>query len=314
MSEFSQQMESWLQAQQLFWQQLQSSMTPESAATAGSPLAMAELISRLNSQAGEFQRYGESLLQQLAQNTALNQALDQFVSYIQQQQTDLILRRWQLPEQMIALFRSHSFRDDLLGNDPFTTQLKSLLETQLPSVSTGQRARMLEGAELLGQYQQALRNYLQQYNQISLEARDRLRDTIENSHPPINSLAELHEHWTNCYETAYSDAAFSEPYRKAYGEISNALMKLQRFGQQWRDDQYEQAGLVSLPLFDQLLKQQARLRKALRKQQRENAELRQQLAALQQAPWQQAIEQMQTQIDQLQQQLNQLQAKGQEER
>jgi len=313
-SEFSQQMESWLQAQQLFWQQLQSSMTPESAATAGSPLAMAELISRMNSQAGEFQRYGESLLQQLAQNTALNQALDQFVSYIQQQQTDLILRRWQLPEQMIALFRSHSFRDDLLGNDPFTNQLKSLLETQLPGVSTGQRARMLEGAELLGQYQQALRNYLQQYNQISLEARDRLRDTIENSHPPISSLAELHEHWTNCYETAYSDAAFSEPYRKAYGEISNALMKLQRFGQQWRDDQYEQAGLVSLPLFDQLLKQQALLRKALRKQQRENAELRQQLATLQQAPWQQAIEQMQTQIDQLQQQLNQQQDKGQEER
>lgn len=306
MSEYSEQMAAWQQAQQQFWQQMLSGQTPDFSANAGTPLAMVELIDRLASQASEFQRYGESLLQQASSNNSLNQNLDQFVSYIQQQQTDLILRRWQLPEQIIALFKSHSFRDELIGNDVFTRSLKSLLESQLPGITAAQRATLLEGTELLSNYQKTLRDYLQQYNQIGLQARDRLRDTIENSHPPISSLAELHEHWTHCYETAYSDTAFSPGYQQAYGDISNALMKLQRFVQQWRDEQYEKAGLVSLSLFDQLLKQQAQFRKALRKQQKENAQLRQQVMELQSAPWQQALNQMQQQIDGLQNQLDQL--------
>ena len=322
MSEIHEQMERWLKAQQEHWQQLlaqgaETTARPDDWSSLLNkqgiddlPESMVEMLQRLSSQADQFTRYGESLLQQAAQNQPLNQALDQFVSYIQQQQTDLMLRRWQLPEHMLALFKSHSFRDDLFGNDPFTAAIKPLLETGLPGLTHHQRAQFLEGNQLFTDYQQALRDYMQQYNQIMLDARDRLRDTIENSHPLISSLAELHESWTNCYESAYSDTAFTDNYQRAYGRVSNALMRLQQFWQQWRDEQYEAAGLISQQLFDRVLERQQQMRKQLRAQQRENQRLQQQITELQAVPWQAALEQMRSEIDNLRAQLDDKPNKG----
>lgn len=303
MSEFYQQMVCWVQAQQQHWQQLASSAPLDTVTSEPPPVAMAELISRLGSQAEQFRCFGESLLQQAASQQPLNTSLDAFVSYIKQQQNDLLLRRWQLPEPMISLLKGLDLPQSLLAHNPVTDQFKALLSTALPGISHSQRARMLEGAELFSQYQQALADYLAQTDQISLLARDQLRDTLETAQPPISSLTTLHSHWTEHYETAYRDAVFTDGYQQAYGRICNALMKLQVFIQQWRDEQYEQAGLISLPLFDQVLKQQQQLRKQLRQQQRENRHLQQQITELQAAPWQQALQQMQTQLDQMTHQL-----------
>lgn len=307
MSEFYQQMESWLHTQQQYWQQLASSAplgTPTSATT---PVAMAELISRLGSQGEQFRRFGEALLQQASLNQPLDTQLDAFVSYIQQQQTDLLLRRWQLPEPIISMLRGQNLLDSQLT--PLGDSLKTVLATALPGVTASQRARMLAGAELYTQYQQALREYLIQANQISLQARDQLAATLKTAEPPIGSLTELHQHWSRHYDSAYREAVFTDSYQQAYGNISNALMRLQSFIQQWRDEQYEQAGLVSLPLFDQVLKQQQLLRKQLRKQQQENLRLQQQLAQLQAAPWQPVMAQMQAQLDQMTRQLAALSSK-----
>jgi len=300
-SEFYQQMESWLHTQQQYWQQLASSAPLDTLTSATTPVAMAELISRLGSQGEQFRRFGENLLQQASLNQPLDTQLDAFVSYIQQQQTDLLLRRWQLPEPIISMLRGQNLLDSQLT--PFGDSLKAVLATALPGVTASQRARMLAGAELYTQYQQALREYLIQANQINLQARDQLAETLNTAEPPINSLTELHQHWSRHYDSAYREAVFTDSYQQAYGNISNALMQLQSFIQQWRDEQYEQAGLVSLPLFDQVLKQQQQLRKQLRKQQQENLRLQQQLAQLQAAPWQPMMEQMQAQIDQIAHQL-----------
>lgn len=301
MSEFYQQMESWLHTQQQYWQQLASSASLDTLTPAATPIAMAELISRLGSQGEQFRRFGENLLQQASLNQPLDTQLDAFVSYIQQQQTDLLLRRWQLPEPIISMLRGQNLLDSQLT--PMGDSLKAVLATALPGVTPSQRARMLAGAELYTQYQQALREYLIQSNQISLQARDRLAETLKSAEPPISSLTELHQHWSRHYDSAYREAVFSDSYQQAYGNISNALMQLQSFIQQWRDEQYEQAGLVSLPLFDQVLKQQQQLRKQLRQQQRENLRLQQQVTELQAAPWQQALQQMQSQLDQMTHQL-----------
>ncbi|MCV6589745.1 MAG: hypothetical protein OIF57_12020 [Marinobacterium sp.] len=285
MADFSQQMDAWFQAQQQFWQQMLTAGPLYSATTIEMPQLMAELAQQLRYSSDGFQHYGEQLLAQLQAGQPTQAVLDQFICYIQQQQNTLIMRRWQLPEALITLYSQLNpgqLSLDQLHNapaEPFIQGLKNLLSMPLPGLSSQQQAVLQEGKMLLEHYQQALNDYLQLYNGLTLTARDQLHARLQQE--PVESLQALHDMWTDCYENAWQTLAFSDHYQQLYGALSNSQMQLQQFARHWRDSQYQQAGLVSLTLFDQLLKQQATLRKANRRQQQQTLHLQQQTDHLQ---------------------------------
>ncbi|MBY4675157.1 poly(R)-hydroxyalkanoic acid synthase subunit PhaE [Marinobacterium arenosum] len=324
----NEQMERWLEAQKAFWQALQSNTSvqrPEDWAAFVSryqrafgdalPGNLNQLLSLLSAQANQFTRFGEQLLRQLQRGDtpAIKETVAAFSQYMQQQSAELLTKRWQLPEQFGALFKSHSFRDDLLLDNPFIHGLNSLLDSPAVGANHQLQQDLRETSRLLSEYQQALRDYIQHYDQIGQTACQRLLEGLADCEPPIDSLNELHELWVACYESAYSDTAFSDDYQRAHGRISNALMKLRQHAHQVRDRHLESAGMVSRQSIDSLAHQQHQLRKQVRRQARELTELRQQLARQQANPWQPLIDTLRDEVKALREELTQLRHSGDKE-
>lgn len=296
--DLKQQMDSWLKAQQAYWSALSEHNddmpNPEGwldfvtryQKSIGQelPQQFSQLIDILGVQSHNFNQYGEDLIRHFRDNGTEQQiesAVSEFQNYMQKQTTELLMRQWQLPEQVASLFKTHSFHDDLLFENPFISGMKSLLETPVVGSNPEVQARSREGLKLLLEYQEALSAYIKHYGEINQEAALRMTDQLGEREAPVETLQQLHDIWVDCYESSYSDTVFTDAYQKAHGRISNALMSLRKFTQDVRDVYFQSVGLATRKGLDTALQRQHQLRKEMRQTRRQLTSLNEAVETLQ---------------------------------
>ncbi len=258
-------------AQWNLWQQAFAQMQPFTAAD--TPLQQAELIALLTRQSLEFTRFAEqilALLDKTESKAELSLILNQFHDHLRRLTHDWILQRWQLPEQLGALFKTHSFQDDLLLDNPFIHGLKSLLNSPaLLGLNQRLQRQLQYGVDLLIEYEQALAEYSGHYTDINNAATLAFLHHIDSSEPAINSLGQLHDLWVESYEASYAVRIRSDGYRDAHGRISNAVMQIRLFLQELRNQQLQQLGIPSSDLIELLVERLNKQRKQIKQLQKE---------------------------------------------
>ena len=247
------------------------------------PEQFAQLLDILGSQSSNFTQYGEALLKQYKEGNELHlsEAVQQFQQYMQQQTSDALMQQWQLPEQFAALFKTHSFKDDLLFENPFVSGMKSMLETPIIGSNRETQEQLREAIRLTLEYQEALQEYVTHYNSINQNASTQMLQVLTGSETKISSLQHLHDIWVDAYESAYSKTVFTDVYQRSHGRISNALMQLRKFIQDVRDVHFQSVGLATRTGLDTALQRQHKLRKEMRIHRRDVQDMQQQMTQLQ---------------------------------
>jgi hypothetical protein len=258
------------QQQDLLKQWIDAQTAQEEPTKKTSPLEsrdMARVAAILASQTTDFLQFGNNILDQIQQcplPQGIEGTLNQFRDYVQQQTGEALLKQWQLPENIAALFRTHSFQDDTLFENPYVNGLKSLLDFPSSGATHEYQKKIHDGIKFLLEYQEALGAYIQQYSQINQNAIQALLKELEEGSEIIETLGELHDAWVDCYEHAYSDLLYTEEYQRSHGKISNAIMQLRKYAQDMRDIHFEATGLVTRKGLDTALQRQHTLRKEMR--------------------------------------------------
>ena len=246
------------------------------------PEQFAQMLDILGAQSKNFTQYGEDLLKQYKEGGEqhLNQAVQEFQKYMQKQTADALMQQWQLPEQFASLFKTHSFRDDLLFENPFSSGLKSLIETPIIGGNRESQQQIREATKLTIEYQEALQDYVEHYSSINQNASTQMLETLTAAEQEVSSLQELHDIWVEAYESAYSKTVFTDDYQRSHGRISNALMNLRKFAQDVRDVHFQSIGLATRKGLDTALQRQHQLRKEMRAHRREMIAMQQALSGL----------------------------------
>lgn len=285
-------MEELLEAQKAYWQKLMSgSEVPSSNDWADfisqsqkevrqeAPKQFSQLLDILGAQSSNFTAYGEELLKQYRAGNEqhLNTAVEQFSQYMQKQTAESLMQQWQLPEQFASLFKTHSFRDDLMFENPFVSGMKSLLETPVIGGNRENQEQTRETIKLVIEYQEALKEYVVHYTSINQNAATKMLQKLTEGEAEVGSLQQLHDIWVDAYESAYSDTVFTDAYQRSHGRISNALMQLRKFAQDVRDVHFQSVGLATRKGLDTALQRQHMLRKEMRIQQRSVQQMKEQL-------------------------------------
>ncbi|MCP4598237.1 poly(R)-hydroxyalkanoic acid synthase subunit PhaE [Neptuniibacter sp.] len=286
-----------LQAQQAYWKQITSgadAQSPEEWAefvshnqkklSQETPQQFSQLLDILGAQSRNFTQFGEDLLRQYRSGGEqhLNEAVLQFQNYMQKQTGEMLMQQWQIPEQFASLFKTHSFRDDLMFENPFISGMKSLLETPVVGGNQESQQQIREAIKLTIEYQEALQEYVEHYNSINQNASTKMLQALTNMEEKASSLQQLHDIWVEAYESAYSDTVFTDAYQRSHGRISNALMQLRKFTQDVRDVHFQSVGLATRRGLDTALQRQHKLRKEMRASNREMQAMKQQIQELQQ--------------------------------
>lgn len=266
------------QQQALFkqWIEKQSSSVPDGGHLSSADPARAAAI--LSSQTAEYLNFSKTLLSQLKQcsdQAAVSGCFDLFKEHIQRQTGEALLKQWQLPENIAALFRTHSFHDDLLFENPYYNGLKSLLN--FPSVGSTHELQQntRDAIKLLLEYQEALQEYVNHYSDINQHAIGQLIESLTDGDKEVETFGELHDLWVDCYESSYSSVLYTSEYQKSHGRISNALMRLRKHAQDMRDIYFESTGLATRKGLDTALQRQHQLRKEMREVNRKIVSLQQ---------------------------------------
>ncbi len=269
------------------------------------PQQFSQLLDILGAQSSNFTQYGEALLKQYKAGNEqhLADAVQQFQQYMQQQTSDALMQQWQFPEQFAALFKTHSFKDDLLFENPFISGMKSLLETPVVGSNRESQEQLREAIKLTIEYQEALQEYIKHYNSINQNASAQMLSELNQSDTKISSLQQLHDIWVEAYESAYSQTVFTDIYQRSHGRISNALMQLRKFMQDVRDIHFQSVGLATRSGLDTALQRQHKLRKEMRTNRREVLEMQQQIASLQANASAQMIAEFKREISELKQEV-----------
>lgn len=275
---------------------------------------LARISAILATQTTEFLRFGKTILEHTDKNASnsstlkatIEGPLKQFRDFVQQQTGEALLKQWELPENIAALFRTHSFSDDLLFENPYISGLKSLLNT--PSVGTTHefQKNTRDGIKLLLEYQDALAEYIEQYNQINLHASNSLMQVLAQGQKRVETLGELHNLWVNCYEAAYSKCLYTQQYQRSHGRVSNALMHLRKYAQDMRDIQFEAAGLATRQGLDTVLQRQHALRKDMRKMHKALADIKEAQNQTLISELKSTVQQLSSDISYLKQELSEL--------
>lgn len=246
------------------------------------PEQFAQMLDILGAQSKNFTQYGEDLLKQYKEGgqQGLDQAVHEFQKYMQKQTADALMQQWQLPEQFASLFKTHSFRDDLLFENPFSSGLKSLLETPIIGGNRESQQQVREAAKLTIEYQEALQEYIEHYSSINQNASSQMLQNLTAAEQDVSTLQELHDIWVDAYESAYAKTVFTDDYQRSHGRISNALMNLRKFSQDVRDVQFQSVGLATRKGLDTALQRQHQLRKEMRIHRRDMLAMQQELSSL----------------------------------
>ncbi|MGH1432255.1 MAG: poly(R)-hydroxyalkanoic acid synthase subunit PhaE [Neptuniibacter sp.] len=289
--------DSLLEAQKAYWNKISSApsevQSPEEWAeflshahkklNQEAPQQFSQLLDILGAQSRHFTQYGEDLLRhyRTGEEQQLNDAVQQFQNYMQKQTGEMLMQQWQIPEQFASLFKTHSFSDDLLFENPFISGFKSLLETPVIGGNQETQQQTREAMKLTIEYQEALQEYVAHYGSINQNASQQMLNCISNAEEKVSSLEQLHEIWVDAYESAYSKTVFTDEYQRSHGRISNALMRLRKFAQDVRDVHFQTVGLATRSGLDTALKRQHQLRKEMRSSNRDLQALKKQVELLQ---------------------------------
>lgn len=298
----------WLQEQLQQWQEAIQANTPG----AGEPWQsflnslqapdmsdfsdqQASLINLVKSQTEQFSQFTESLIRSEQLHTSspdsatteskaspLNtEALvDQFQNYMKNQCNDLLSRQWNIPEPLATLYKNSLVTSDSLKTAPMREILEQLAKS--PDIGNGSfsPAQMRSLAQACIDYQDALSDYLQQYDHIFSQTGDDLKKLLTQENTEIDSIKALQNLWVDCYEKAYRDTVFTDQYQTSHGRISNCLNQVRKLAFNSRDKKLKEFGLVTREELDSSIRQQHKMRKQLRKQQKEIDELRNLLSEL----------------------------------
>lgn len=289
--------DSLLEAQKAYWNKITSApseaQSPEDWAdflshahkklNQEAPQQFSQLLDILGAQSRNFTQYGEDLLRhyRTGEEHHLNEAVQQFQNYMQKQTGEMLMQQWQIPEQFASLFKTHSFSDDLLFENPFISGFKSLLETPVIGSNQQSQQQVREAMKLTIEYQEALQEYVSHYGSINQNASQMMLEVISTGDDKVSSLQQLHDIWVDAYESAYSKTVFTDEYQRSHGRISNALMRLRKFAQDVRDVHFQSVGLATRTGLDTALKRQHQLRKEMRVSNRELQDLKTQVELLQ---------------------------------
>lgn len=303
-SERNESMQALLEQQQSLFNQWIDEQTTCDTSESATPLHESRDLARVSAilatQTTEFLQFGQTIINSTDKNILDSSALKvtiegplkQFRDFVQQQTGEALLKQWELPEDVAALFRKNSFHEGMLFENPYTSGLKNLLDAPSAEATHELQKNIRKGIKLLLEYQDSLAEYIEQYSQINQHASEVLTQELTEGPESIQTLKELHNLWVNCYETAYAKCLFTEQYQQCHGKVSNALMQLRKFAQEMRDIQFEAAGLATRKGLDITLQRQHVLRKEMRKISRT-------LADMKEAQHQVLISELRTTVQQL---------------
>ena len=232
------------------------------------------LMRLVKSQTEQFSHFAESLRDKHSDTLSTDQLVDQMQSYMQQQCNELLSQQWNLPEPFAALMKDALLKPDAISRAPLRELLEQLAKS--PEIGTGSYspAQVRSLSQAMIDYQDALADYLQQYEQIFNRTGADLKQLLEQQTADIDSVKVLQNLWIECYEKAYRDTVFTDQYQACHGRISNSLNRVRKLACDSRDKKLKEFGLVTREELDSTIRQQHKLRKQLRRQQQEIEELK----------------------------------------
>lgn len=238
------------------------------------PEQHAELLAVMTQESVEFTRFASLLITQHQQQDPpeLASFFTDFHQHISRLTEDWIIKRWQLPEQLGALLRTHSFNDEQFVDHPWMKGMRSLLESSASELPFNQQKALRDSSHLINEHQQALQQYSAHYAQINTRALNRLSQQIEDKGEVISSLKALHRLWVEAYEASYSEQLATEEYQLAHGRISNTLMQLRLWFQEQRNLQLKLFGIATEASLNLAFEKIHQLSKQLRSLERSQAE------------------------------------------
>lgn len=239
--------------------------------------------SGLNPETGMFnpQHFSANIQQQLDQLASLGEQFTQqqtasphqmewfksALALFSQQTLADQLAAWKIPDELLQALQNQ------LHSQPLDAHFQKLASTPF-FASTEQldwQQRSQRGLNHLEAYQQALADYFEIYQQISEQASAQLLQQLNNGELQIDSLSELHRHWSNTYDAVYADVISTPNYSQKHGAISNQINQLIAFTNETRDQHIQALGFVSQTELDQVMQRQHKLRKEVRTVKRNQA-------------------------------------------
>ena len=245
-----------------------------------------QLINLVRSQSERFAHFAESLSTGAGEQPATEQLVDNFQTYMQQQCNEMLQQQRNLPEPLASLVKSSGLNSETLKKIP----LREILEKLASSPEIGSSpfgaaalspAQIREVSQALLDYQDALSDYLEHYDQIFNQTGEDLKQLLEQQEDKIDSVRELQNLWVDCYEKAYKKQVFTDSYQASHGRISNSLIRARKLAFTARDKKLKVFGFVTREELDSTIRQQHGMRKQIRSQQQEIEFLKTQLQALQ---------------------------------
>ncbi len=317
-SETNEPMQALLEQQQALLKQWIDEQTTRAASESTPPphesRDLARVSAILATQTTEFLHFGQKILEHTDKSSSdsstlkvtIEGPLKQFRDFVQQQTGEALLKQWELPENVAALFRTHSCSDDLLYENPNISGMKIVLNTTSVEETHEFQKNTRDGIKLLLEYQDALTEYIEQYSQINLHASKALMQELAQGSRVIETLGELHNLWVNCYETAYAECLYTTQYQQSHGRVSNALMRLRKYAQDMRDIQFEAVGLATRKGLDTALQRQHVLRKEMRKMTRALSDIKEVQNQALISELRSTVQQLSSDVNHLKQELSEL--------
>lgn len=245
----------------------------------------AELLAVMTQESVEFTRFAGHMISQSQQKEPpeLASFFTDFHQHISRLTEDWVVKRWELPEQLGALLRTHSFNDEQFIDHPLIKGMRSLLETTASELPFNQQKALRDSSHLINEHQQALRQYSVHYAQINTRALNHLSEQIEAKGEVISSLKALHRLWVEAYEASYAEQLATDEYQLAHGRISNTLMQMRLWFQEQRNQQLKLFGIAteaSLNLAFEKIHQMSKQLRNLERSQAESSALQDELRQL----------------------------------
>ena len=174
-----------------------------------------------------------------------------------QQTTEMLSQQWNLPEPLASLLKNQPLSRATLTEGPLRDYLDKLaLSPDIAGNNIGYnpftQIQIRDGAKALLEYQNALADYVEQYEQIFKKTGDQLKQILQQEDTHIDSIKQLHNLWIDCYEQSYADTVFTDHYQECHGRVSNTLMQVQKFAQEIRDSKLKEFGFVTQSELEQL--------------------------------------------------------------
>ncbi|MCV6611076.1 MAG: hypothetical protein OIF55_09940 [Amphritea sp.] len=244
------------------------------------------LMQMVNSQSSRFTEFAESLLKQSQSDNPPSQdntdkLISDFRDYLQQQCNELLTQQWNLPEPFASLIKKLPLgQQQQLTEGPLRKYLEQLAATPDLGSMPFSNSQIRSVSQSILDYQDALKDYLQQYDLIFDQASEQLKQVLQQPGIEIDSVKTLHNLWVDCYEKAYAKQVFTPQYQSCHGRISNSLMRARKLAFEARDRKLQEFGFVTRAELDASLRLQHKMRKQLKSQTQQVNELQKQVLLL----------------------------------